>query len=63
MAKEGVIDLDDDGVYFNEMTVEEARAADTDPVMEKLTSWLDEAQGKVFSGELPKAVLVIEIKK
>ena len=57
------IDLDDDGVYFNEMTVEEARTAESDAVMEKLTSWLDEAQAKAFSGELPKTYLVIEITK
>ena len=63
MADKTIINLDDDGVYFQTMTVEEARSADSDDVAEKISSWLDEAQGKAFGGELPKTYLVIEISK
>jgi hypothetical protein len=63
MTEATKIDLDDDGVYFKQMTVEEARTAESDEVQEKLINWLDEAQANAFSGELPKTYLVIEITK
>jgi hypothetical protein len=63
MADKTLLNLDDDGVYFQTMTVEEARSADSDDIAEKLSNWLDEAQGKAFTGELGKTYLVIEISK
>jgi hypothetical protein len=58
------IDIDDPNIVFRSLTVEEARVADQDDVAEKVSSWLDEAQGKIFGEAVgAKTYLVIEITR
>lgn len=52
------INLEDDGVFYVEITVEEARAFECNN--EKLFQEMDEAQARPFSGDGP-SYLVIKI--
>ena len=61
MAK---LDLDGDNVVTTELTVAAARELiGIDGMPDTLDSALDEAQGKVFAGDMPRAYLVVEITK
>jgi hypothetical protein len=54
------LNLDNDNVQEEILTVAEIRADDED-LQEKIYGWLDNVQGKVFTGEHKTAYLVIEI--
>lgn len=54
------LNLEDDGVEFVEITVEQAR--DSEKFLEAIESALDQAQGFAFGGD-GDAHLVIKIKK
>lgn len=54
------LNLDMPNVIEKGATVEEIREG-SDEFHERVEGWLDEAQGKVFGGEHPKAWLVIEV--
>lgn len=57
------IDLENPEVFNCGLTVEQARDLLDLELPDNLTEALDEAQGYVFTGESPRAYLVIEITK
>lgn len=62
------LDLENDNVFVQELTIDEVRKSATDAealseLNDKLYEWLDEAQGPVFVGEQTKTYLVIELTK
>lgn len=62
------LDLGNANVFEEALTVDEIRnSEETDEssqaFWEKITGWLDNAQGPVFTGEQKVAYLVIEITK
>jgi hypothetical protein len=60
MQERSILNLNASDVYEKELTVDEIRA-DTDDLLLKVTQWLDEAQGDVFTGKHSKVYLVIEV--
>lgn len=60
------INLDNDGVFTVELTLEEARSDDdvvNEHVQEAITTAIDEAQGHVHMERGPIAYVVIAIKR
>ena len=56
------LNLEADNVAEHELSVAEIRAMD-EALTEKVETWLDEAQGPVFTGEREASYLVIKVIK